>query len=64
MSRQTTLNAIEQRLIECRETASRRGDDVLAYIIEVAIREARAKKREKIRKYPRLVWDTSANKVG
>ena len=64
MLRGTKLNAIEQALIASRETASQIGDDVLAYMVQVAITHVKAKKQEKTGEYPRLVEHASRRKAG
>jgi hypothetical protein len=64
MPRGAKVNAIEQALISARESASDIGDDVLTYMIEVAITHVRTKKAEKVGEYLRLVGQTSQRKAG
>ena len=64
MSEGTKLNGLEQALMSSREIASKINDDLLAYMLDVAIAHIREKKNETHSEYPKLVEHISPRKVG
>jgi len=64
MSNGTKLNGLELALMSSRAIASQINDDLLAYMLDMAIARVREKKNERLREYPRLVEHISPRKAG
>jgi hypothetical protein len=54
MSKGTKLNGVELALMSSRPIASQINDDLLAYMLDMAIAHVREKKNERLREYPNI----------